>query len=54
MYPDELESIWDSIYEKRESERQVIFPYIDPKMILSCVDLFRLVILKYTINVENN
>lgn len=34
MYPDELESMWDSIYEKRESERQVIFPYIDPNMIL--------------------
>ena len=34
MYPDELDSIWESIYEKRDSEKQVIFPYIDPEMIL--------------------
>jgi hypothetical protein len=34
QYPDELESYWDYIYEKRESERQVIFPYIDPKWIV--------------------
>lgn len=34
QYPDELESIWESIYEKRESERQIIFPYIDPTWIM--------------------
>lgn len=33
MYPKELESCWASIYEKRNSERQVIFPYIEPDMI---------------------
>lgn len=33
MHPDELESIWESVYEERESERQVIFPYIEPTMI---------------------
>ena len=39
MYPDELESIWDSIYEKRDSERQVIFPYIDQNMIMMYAEL---------------
>jgi hypothetical protein len=34
QYPDELESCWDYIYEERESERQVIFPYIDPAWIV--------------------
>ena len=34
QYPDELSSIWESIYENRDAERQVIFPYIDPEMIL--------------------
>ena len=29
LYPEELESIWDSIYEKRNAEKQVIFPYIE-------------------------
>lgn len=33
-HPDELQSIWNNIYEKRESERQIIFPYIDESMIL--------------------
>ena len=33
-YPDELDSCWESIYEDRESERQVIFLYIDPNMVL--------------------
>lgn len=39
MYPDELESMWDNIYEERDSERQVIFPYIDPDMILMYAEL---------------
>ena len=39
MYPDELESMWNSIYEKRENERQVIFPYIDPNMIVMYAEL---------------
>lgn len=34
QYPNEMESIWNSIYEKRNSERQVIFPYIEPSMIV--------------------
>lgn len=34
QYPNELESIWESIYEQRESERQVIFPYIEPTWIV--------------------
>ena len=34
MFPDELESCWSSIYEKRDSEKQVIFPYIEPSMII--------------------
>ena len=34
QYPDELESYWDSIYDDRDSEKQVIFPYIDPKWII--------------------
>ena len=38
-YPDELESYWDSIYDKRNSEKQVIFPYIDPEMIIMSLDL---------------
>ena len=33
-YPDELNSVWESIYENRDSEKQVIFPYIDPEMII--------------------
>ena len=33
-WPDELSSIWESIYENRDAERQVIFPYIDPSMII--------------------
>lgn len=36
-YPKELESIWESIYEKRNAERQVIFPYIDPSWILHII-----------------
>lgn len=31
-FPDELESIWESIYQLN-AERQVIFPYIDQAMI---------------------
>lgn len=38
-YPDELSSIWNSIYMKRESERQVIFPYIDESMVLAVYKL---------------
>ncbi len=34
QYPNEMESIWNSIYEKRNSEWQVIFPYIEPSMIV--------------------
>lgn len=34
QYPNEMESVWNSIYEKRNSERQVIFPYIEPSMIV--------------------
>lgn len=34
LYPKELESCWISIYENRESERQVIFPCIAPNMII--------------------
>lgn len=34
MYPEELTSCWDYIYEERESERQVIFPYIDNSWIM--------------------
>lgn len=33
-FPNELDSCWESIYEDRNAERQVIFPYIDPDMIL--------------------
>ena len=40
-YPNELDSCWESIYEKRNSERQVIFPYIDTEMILYSFDLSR-------------
>lgn len=39
QYPKELESCWKSIYEKRHSEKQVIFPYIDPEMITARFDL---------------
>lgn len=34
MFPNVLKSCWSSIYEKRDSEKQVIFPYIDPSMII--------------------
>lgn len=34
IYPNELESCWSSIYDKRDAEKQVIFPYIDPSMII--------------------
>lgn len=37
QFPDELESIWDSIYEDRDSEKQVIFPYIDPEWITNVI-----------------
>lgn len=39
MCPDELESMWDNIYKERDSERQVIFPYIDPDMILMYAEI---------------
>jgi hypothetical protein len=35
LYPEELESYWESIYEVRDCEKQVIFPYIEPSMILA-------------------
>ena len=38
-HPDELQSIWNSIYDKRDSERQIIFPYIDKSMILEVYKL---------------
>lgn len=38
-YPEELDSCWDSIYEKRNAEKQVIFPYITPEMILKTFDI---------------
>ncbi len=34
QYPKEVESVWNSIYEKRNSERQVMFPYIEPSMVV--------------------
>lgn len=34
QFSDELESMWETIYQKRNAERQVIFPYIDKTMIL--------------------
>ena len=37
-YPDELDSYWKSIYEERNAERQVIFPYIDPTMIIKTIN----------------
>lgn len=39
MYPNELESIWESIYEERNSEKQVIIPYIKSSWIVKIVDL---------------
>ena len=33
-FPNELESIWESIYEERNAERQVIFPYIESNIII--------------------
>lgn len=38
QYPNEMESIWNSIYEKRNSERQVIFPYIEPSMVVGEIE----------------
>lgn len=38
-YPGELESIWESIYEKRDAERQVIFPYIDSTWIKQVIHI---------------
>lgn len=34
QYPNEINSLWDSIYEKRDAERQVIIPYIDEHWVL--------------------
>ena len=34
QYPKEVESVWNSIYEKSNSERQVMFPYIEPSMVV--------------------
>lgn len=39
QYPDELSSIWESIYDDRISEKQVIFPYIDKNMV---IEIFKL------------
>ena len=37
-FPDELESCWESIYENRNAEKQVIFPYIEPNMIIEMIN----------------
>ena len=35
-HPEELPSVWNSIYSLRDSEKQVIFPYIDSAWIIEC------------------
>lgn len=37
--PNELDSAWENIYSNRDSEKQVIFPYIDEEMIVKQINL---------------
>lgn len=38
-FPYELESVWELIYENRNSEKQVIFPYIDKSMVIMEIEI---------------
>ena len=39
QYPDELQSHWDCIYDNRNSEKQIIFPYIEESWVIAEVEI---------------